>query len=351
MKHPFKLIILPIIFFITTIGSTAIGQHHTINIGHWENNNTWLHDAPPYNFNNDAEIKVNETHEVIADSSISFNNNCVLDIDGSLTINGNFKGRNNLKLNVSENATFIVNGDVHVINNAVIVLDGDMQVENLYGFNENTNYLLGEGNLHLIGEIDGFNTDYFNGNITNDPLPIELVSFNAYPEENDVVIKWITASELNNDYFTIERSQDLHIWNNVTHVDGAGNSNHYIHYDYTDNDIAEGIWYYRLKQTDYDGQYKYYSPVAVNITNATEFKILHVNNTGNEMQIEVQTSGEPANLIIADVRGVIINNIAINAGNDKQYISYHFNNHFTGNIVLLKLYNHSDNNSFKYLVK
>jgi len=97
-------------------------------------------------------------------------------------------------------------------------------------------------------------------------LPIELVLFDAIEtQEANVEVQWITASEVNNDHFTIENSVDQVIWNEVSIVPGAGNSAHMLSYMYLDEDPQVGISYYRLKQTDHDGAYAYSEVRAVNI--------------------------------------------------------------------------------------
>ena len=90
-------------------------------------------------------------------------------------------------------------------------------------------------------------------------LPIELLSFEAIPNENDVVLVWTTASEINNDFFTIQRSSDVEVWEDIAEIEGAGNSNEIIHYEDIDYEPLSGTSYYRLKQTDFDGYYSYSS--------------------------------------------------------------------------------------------
>lgn len=98
------------------------------------------------------------------------------------------------------------------------------------------------------------------------PLPIELIYFKAScTEEECVHIEWKTVSEQNNDFFTVERSFDMLNFESVLTKKGAGNSNHVIKYEATD--IIEHIdnnIFYRLKQTDFDGQYSYSDIIAVN---------------------------------------------------------------------------------------
>ena len=95
------------------------------------------------------------------------------------------------------------------------------------------------------------------------PLPIELLSFDAKPVDRKVHLYWKTASEINNDFFTVERSASDLIWDEVLRRDGAGNSNTTIAYEDWDLAPLEGWSYYRLKQTDFDGSFTYSEPVAV----------------------------------------------------------------------------------------
>jgi hypothetical protein len=95
------------------------------------------------------------------------------------------------------------------------------------------------------------------------PLPIELLSLTSKCNNQNVELKWVTASEINNDYFSIERSIDGINWQLVTKVDGAGNSTLIKNYSYTDVRQHNDISYYRLKQTDFDGQFEYSAIIAI----------------------------------------------------------------------------------------
>ena len=95
-------------------------------------------------------------------------------------------------------------------------------------------------------------------------VPIELLSFEAEGVDDDYVeISWVTASEINNDYFEVERSLDGELWEPILSKDGAGNSSLVIKYLAYDRDPYLGYSYYRLKQVDFDGSYTYTSPVSV----------------------------------------------------------------------------------------
>jgi hypothetical protein len=84
-------------------------------------------------------------------------------------------------------------------------------------------------------------------------LPITLLDFTGECLNNAVEIKWVTASELNNDFFTIERSSDAINWQIISTVNGAGNSSSAIDYSFIDRNNIFKNSYYRLKQTDFDG--------------------------------------------------------------------------------------------------
>lgn len=101
------------------------------------------------------------------------------------------------------------------------------------------------------------------------PLPVTLLEFNANVVQDKVVeLIWSTETEVNNDFFTVERSRDGQAYETVEIVPGAGNSSAVLRYDLTDYTPFRGASYYRLKQTDYDGNYSYSRVVPVKIAGA-----------------------------------------------------------------------------------
>ena len=111
-------------------------------------------------------------------------------------------------------------------------------------------------------------------------LPIELLSFKAYAQQEKVNLEWITLTEINNDYFTIERSKNGIDFYPILHIQGAGNSTHLLNYSDKDFHPFTGISYYRLKQTDYDGKYTYSKIVSVNYNTSNSINI-HPNPSKN----------------------------------------------------------------------
>ena len=93
----------------------------------------------------------------------------------------------------------------------------------------------------------------------NTLLPVELASFTSSVSNNNVELNWRTISEQNNSGFAVERKNSINsTWNNIGFIAGAGNSTTERSYSFHDNSIATGRYSYRLKQTDFNGNFKYY---------------------------------------------------------------------------------------------
>ncbi len=118
------------------------------------------------------------------------------------------------------------------------------------------------------------------------PLPIELLSFTAVVNGKDVDLKWETATEVNNDFFTVERSADAMDFGFVDEIKGAGNSSQPINYFTKDREPLHGISYYRLKQIDFDGHYKYSNVVPVNIVSSS-FEVLNTYNDPDAGSLQI----------------------------------------------------------------
>lgn len=95
-------------------------------------------------------------------------------------------------------------------------------------------------------------------------LPIELTNFSGDCIAEQIELRWTTASEENNNFFTIERSVNGNAFAPIAQIPGAGNSSQPLHYSFIDPHPANGINYYRLKQTDYNGQFSYSKIITVN---------------------------------------------------------------------------------------
>ena len=121
---------------------------------------------------------------------------------------------------------------------------------------------------------------------TGGALPIELLSFTAVVNSTYTVdLEWATIMEINNDFFTVERSTNGIDFEKLVVVGGAGNANYQINYTAKDDNPYPGISYYRLKQTDFDGRYTYSKLVAINLNKEKSGFILYPNPTDGRFNL------------------------------------------------------------------
>ncbi len=124
------------------------------------------------------------------------------------------------------------------------------------------------------------------------PLPIELLEFKAKLGKEGVEISWITATEINNDFFTVEKSNSGFDFYSLTKIAGAGNSTQQLKYSVTDISPFQGVNYYRLKQTDYDGKFDYSKIISINVESSSSENSIYPNpNEGKSFYINLPNSG------------------------------------------------------------
>lgn len=192
---------------------------------------------------------------------------------GTLIINGDFTSDKQTNIAITGNATF--NGDVNLPANTVFEVN-DPGIVDISGT------FTGD---FVSDDLTGTGTVIENGTVV---LKIELDYFKAIPASSNVIISWQTATETNNEYFTIEKSTDGINFHAIKTIAGAGNSSTPISYTFTDIYPNFGVSYYRLKQTDYNGDFEIFDPVAVSFLSNTEFKV-GPNPTTNYLQIASPT--------------------------------------------------------------
>jgi len=134
-------------------------------------------------------------------------------------------------------------------------------------------------------------------------LPVELISFSAKKMERSVMLNWATASEINNDGFAIQRSRDGINFEEIGWENGSGDSDSYRQYDFEDFESkANGIYYYRLKQIDFDGKYEYSTVAAVSFAKENEINIFP-----NPVRENIQIAGmESGQFLILDYLGKVV---------------------------------------------
>jgi len=144
---------------------------------------------------------------------------------------------------------------------------------------------------------------------TKNTLPVEITSYKIKCTSTGSLFTWATASEVNNDYFTIEKTEDMLNWKVVTSISGAFNSNQEIQYSAIDTTmIPDKVTYYRLKQTDFDGQYKFFDVLAILCSFKNDvLDIIGINASTDAVNLIVKTNGlNPLQIYFTDITGKLI---------------------------------------------
>ncbi|GAB4285119.1 MAG: hypothetical protein Kow0068_10360 [Marinilabiliales bacterium] len=205
---------------------------------------------------NDVEVKAGAT----------------LVVDGTLEV-WNLTFDNNSTIVINSTAVVIVHNKLTNKNNSDnVTIDGTVSVTGEF-YNGNGGVIVGSGSI-TASTFTGTGTTFgINPNSSIPPgstvpnnLPVEFLDFNAYiTKDNKIELKWSTATEQNNDYFTIERCNNDTNFETIGYIKGAGNSNELINYSFLDEYPLQGIAYYRIKQTDFDGTSKYTDVVSIKL--------------------------------------------------------------------------------------
>ena len=162
------------------------------------------------------------------------------------------------------------------------------------------------------GVGDGYDQSFATSFLQGLAFAVELSHFEAYLENREVVLKWGTESEVNHDYFTIERSQDGLVFESVLEVKGRGTPNRPMQYRALDENPYSGISFYRLKSTDLDGSFEYSHLEEIRIKQDGNWQMLVFPNpnSGNNIHIRLLDLESPNDIQIKiiDLHGRILVN-------------------------------------------
>jgi len=294
-------------------------EAHTINIG------------GSITTGNNTDIDASSGNQLNVTGGANFGNNTDFTISGGadLSFGGDFKAGNNLDLDMSGGTTLSIDGLTEIGNESSVDISGGSSLttgDDLILNNDTDISVSGGSAVDINGEVDCGGTS---GDITlsvsggstfsafacNCPalfcseitsLPVELLYFNARAAGDLVFLNWSTQTEENNDFFTIERSKDGYDWTVIAEIPGAGFSNDMLDYEFTDMSPTTGWNYYRLKQTDYDGQFEYFDVVGVLLGASENGPQLYISRQGTEYVANVSIAASQATLVIYNANGLLI---------------------------------------------
>lgn len=174
------------------------------------------------------------------------------------------------------------------------------------------------GTLRAADAVTTFSPFTLGSLIPNNPLPVELVFFRANLQKDGTVLtQWETATEINNDYFAIERSANGQDFVSLGTVAGKGTTRTRQTYHWFDTEPLRGISYYRLRQVDTDGTYSFSRIVAVtNTSDGLNSIVLYPNpSDGSRLSVMINNAaGALVPMTITDLAGRIVwqNNLPMN---------------------------------------
>lgn len=286
-KIQFLLLLLLLSFNL--IGRTT---RTSVADGSWSTSGNWSPSSVP------ATNQTNGQDDIVINSNITLTGDLylksgtTLTITGchTLTINGNVTFSNGSTLIINTCSIIIINGNVTNNNNSNdISINGTIQISGNYD-GGNGSAIIGSGEMEIAGTVTtvGTGTVFTSevdctsdcNNSSDDPLsnglPIELILFEVSALENFNLIEWTTASEVNNEYFILEKSLSGMDFASIGRLSGAGWSSSNINYSILDTNPTAGISYYRLIQNDFDGNFEISDMISISRASLEESKIIYI---------------------------------------------------------------------------
>jgi hypothetical protein len=276
MKSNTKIVFLSVVLICTMMQALKSATIYSGANGEWSSH-IWSSNAsgtplcpgtcqPNCSFGSSGVLNIKNVVTVTTCSSgLSITGGATINLTGStskLTVTGNVSMTTSY-INIAAGDTLIINGNLTLTSVATITVSGYIRINGNVNTSGNSS-ICGTGNGNYTGSLIG-PAGTPGWCFTPSPLPIQLYSFNGdYLSESKVVqLNWVTASEVNNQYFTIEKSTDAENWTMVSHINGAGNSDQFRYYSTKDIAPFNGTSYYRLSQTDFDGKTTTYNIIPV----------------------------------------------------------------------------------------
>lgn len=321
--NPMKRIILITYILLSSFGVYATpptNYYNTVSDGSWTTGTTWdVGTSPSTNQTNGNDditidhnvtltgalnvkagtvITINAGDTLTVNGDVEFNNGCVVTINGFLIINGNVTNNNNSD-GVSINGTISIDGNYDGGNGSDLGGTGSMDI---------TGSVTTDGDATVFGS----ETDCTSGcdNSASDPLPIELVWFRGeIDESNHIRLEWLTASEINNEYFEIIRSGDGLGWEPIGTVKGIGNSSVPHFYSFVDTSPLKGYNYYRLVQYDFNGESETHKMIVILMEHdyVKDLKIYpNPSKFGDDVNVELTGfKGQEVLIVVMDALGKV----------------------------------------------
>lgn len=172
----------------------------------------------------------------------------------------------------------------------------------------------------------------------NQILPVELTSFTAISQNQQVTLNWSTATEINNNGFEVQRKTDNSAYTTIGFVQGNGTTTNPTNYSYVDNKLSAGKYTYRLRQIDYNGNFEYSNAIEVQVLNLDNYtlnqnypnpfnpstKIEYVLKEKSNVKVSIMNSlGEEVAILVSETQDQGLHKVEFNASNLSSGIYYY----------------------------
>lgn len=266
-----------VLFHLSSEARTCV----SITSGNWESTGTWLCDGVPSIPAAGDNVYIQSGHTV------------------TMTTNHQISGSGAVFIYVYGVLTFDQSGKITLpAGSGVAVMSGGSVVAT--GNGGSNKITIGNTAVWTSNDGDLEGGDTVGTPPPNSPLPVELLSFKGRANDNQIIIEWITASETNSSYFSVEKSSDGYTFREIGRINAAGTSDIQLDYDYTD-EHPESINYYRLKEVDLDGTTQLSDIIAVRFENPDKAPVIFPNPSSNGGQITFSWKGFPESTAILTV--------------------------------------------------
>ncbi len=235
----------------------------------------------------------------------------IIYIDDNVTINaGNFTDWQSLNLTIYLNATLSIQDQLLLSQTSSIIFQtssakvigiGPGNSEKIKFGNGNDGWSGNDGNLTGPGTLDQ------NYNPATSPLPIQLLFFKVKQTNSGHLLEWATVSEINFNYFSVERSADGINFRELEQVKGNGNTNERKDYSFENSNPMLGKNYYRLKSVDFDGTSQFFNVVSMDFEGEKTFVVVPNPASGNTVNFSTNfVPGENAAITVFDNSGTVV---------------------------------------------
>jgi len=264
-----------------------------------------------------------------------------IDVFGTLIIWGNFTSGGSIQFTVRNGGKVVVHG------NATFASGDNTDVKNGASFTV-SGLTTGAGQLQGVGNFyaNGGCTPPASGFCTSGTLPIKIILFEGDVTQSSILLKWSTASELNFDYFNLQKSSDGLDFKSIANIKGNGTTNERHDYSFEDEFPLIGKNYYRLTSVDFNNYRETFKVIVQEYSGEKNFQVSPNPTDGQTITLNYNFDSKDGHVVIYDSMGLMVDSFQVN---ETGLVS--FTNPLKDGIYFAKYWSPSFNKVIRFLVK